>query len=89
MLGQRSPLRAGSSHEWIRPFSLSKTDKREADVNIAVVITGFFVIEATLIFGLLYIRSLLIPGSLDTDNEELDDRWSREYEHTIGRDWNG
>lgn len=52
-------------------------------MNIAIVITGFFIIEATLIFGLLHLRSLLIPPSLDVDNDVLEDRWSREYNQHI------
>lgn len=48
-------------------------------MNIAIVITGFFVIEATVIFSLLYIRSLLIPPSLEPDLEATEDRWGRDY----------
>lgn len=48
-------------------------------MNIWIVIGGIFLIEATLIFGLLYIRSLLLPPSLETYSEVLDDRWSRYF----------
>ena len=52
-------------------------------MNIAIVITGFFVIEATLIFGLLYLRSLLVPPSLEPDLDVTEDRWADGYDKYI------